>query len=151
VRETFSHTWDGLPVSDEKPYGASVVVWRRRGGRREWLILHRHHLGPAYEGDWAWTPPSGARLPGESVAACASREVAEETGLVALELQSTDCGSDEWAVFAAEAAPDGEVRLDAEHDRYRWVRLEEACNRCLPRVVGDGLRRVDAWLDERRA
>lgn len=113
MRETFSRTWDGLPVSAERPYGASVLVWRAGAGRREWLILHRRHHGPAYEGDWAWTPPSGARLPGEPVEACARRELTEETGLGALALVPTDCGNDEWVLYAAEAPMDAEVRLDA--------------------------------------
>ena len=66
-------TWDGLPVSAEQPFGASVVVWRRNGESREWLLLHRHHHGRDYEGAWAWTPPSGARFPGEAVEDCAQR------------------------------------------------------------------------------
>ena len=58
-------TWDGLPVAREKPYGASILVWRRAGAGREWLVLHRAHHGRDYAGDWGWTPPAGARLPGE--------------------------------------------------------------------------------------
>ena len=73
-------TWDGLPVSEEKPYGITAVVFRRVCGT-EVLMLHRAHRGSDYEGEWAWTPPAGARLPGEPVDACARRELREETGL----------------------------------------------------------------------
>lgn len=57
------------------------MVFRWVGSDLRLLLLHRKHNGSAYEGDWAWTTPSGARLPGELVHACAQRELAEETGL----------------------------------------------------------------------
>ena len=60
-------TWDGLPVAGEPPFGATVVVLRRLPGRTEFLLLHRRHNGPTFQGDWAWGPPSGARWPGEAV------------------------------------------------------------------------------------
>jgi 8-oxo-dGTP pyrophosphatase MutT (NUDIX family) len=61
--------------------GALVVVYRRGERGLEYLVLHRGHSGPAYEGDWAWGPPGGAREAGESVDECARRELLEETGL----------------------------------------------------------------------
>lgn len=144
--EPLSHTWDGLPVTTEKPVAVSVAVWRAAPGRREWLILHRRHRGATYEGEWAWTPPAGARLPGESVDDAVRRELREETGL-ALDLFATTCGGEDVAVFAAEAPPDAQVQLDAEHDRYLWVELAEARERCLPRVVGEQFACVAAALD----
>ena len=60
-------TWDGLPVSDTDPRGASVIVYREGKAGLEVLVLHRAHRGPDFEGDWAWTPPSGARQPGENI------------------------------------------------------------------------------------
>jgi len=127
-------TWDGLPVSSEPPHGASVVVWRERHGEVEWLILHRAHHGPQYAGDWAWTPPSGARLPGEDVDECARRELREETGLQ-LELSPTGERED-WAIYVAEAPLDAVVTLDAEHDAYAWLSLADATARCLPEIAG---------------
>ncbi|MBA3330077.1 MAG: hypothetical protein H0T39_04240, partial [Actinobacteria bacterium] len=60
-------TWDGLPVARERPYACCVVVWREGERGREFLLLHRMAPGGAgFEGDWAWTPPSGARQPGET-------------------------------------------------------------------------------------
>lgn len=128
-------TWDGLPISQEPPFGAAVVVFRSGASGRELLLLHRAHNGPDYAGDWAWTPPAGARLPDEPIEVCASRELREETGL-SLGLMLTECGSAEWPVFLAEAASDARVVLDAEHDRFEWVPLHEAAQRCLPEVVG---------------
>jgi hypothetical protein len=44
--------WDGLPISNEPPFGATVVVFRVRDDRLEVLMLHRrHHHGPDYTGD----------------------------------------------------------------------------------------------------
>ncbi|WP_221934938.1 NUDIX hydrolase [Georgenia yuyongxinii] len=53
---------------------AGAVVWRVRGRKLEVLLVHR----PKYD-DWSW--PKGKLDEGESIAACAVREVAEETGL----------------------------------------------------------------------
>lgn len=135
-------TWDGLPVSREPPYGCSVVVYRRTpDGVLQLLVLHRAHLGRDFAGDWAWTPPGGARLPGEPVEVCARRELLEETGL-APPLVATRCGDDAWCVWVAEAAPEAPVTLDAEHDRYAWLPPAEALRQCLPERPRTLLRRA---------
>jgi 8-oxo-dGTP pyrophosphatase MutT (NUDIX family) len=124
-------TWDGLPISDEPPFGATVVVYRHRGARLEVLLLHRAHHGPDYAGDWAWTPPAGSRWPGESIDQCAGRELREETGLD-VPLTPTRCGTAEWPHYLACAPSDAVVVLDAEHDRFEWVVAANASARCLP-------------------
>jgi 8-oxo-dGTP pyrophosphatase MutT (NUDIX family) len=137
-------TWDGLPVAPDEPHGAAIVVRRPgSGGDHEYLVLHRAHRGPDYEGDWAWTPPSGSRLPGEPVLPAARRELAEETGLQALPLRPVDLRG-VWAVFAADVPSGTQARLDAEHDRFEWVSLPEALRRCKPDAVADGLRAAAA-------
>src|SRR6185312_13240758 len=138
-------TWDGLPVNKRAPYGCSVVVFRRMDGELWLLMLHRRHNGADYEGDWAWTTPSGARLPGESVDDCAQRELAEETGFI-LPLHSTSCGSSDWRVFWAEEPHDVPVALDAEHDRFEWLPSDEGLRRCLPVRDQDDLACVIALL-----
>jgi 8-oxo-dGTP pyrophosphatase MutT (NUDIX family) len=131
-------TWDGLPVSAEKPYGATVVVWREAAtGGREFLLLHRRAAGGVdFEGEWAWTPPAGARLPDEPLREAARRELREETGL---ELAFEPIAEEgvEWALFVAKAPPEAEVVLDDEHDRFVWAPLDEAIARCLPRAVAE--------------
>jgi 8-oxo-dGTP pyrophosphatase MutT (NUDIX family) len=124
-------TWDRLPVSPEPPYGTTVVVFRRAADGPELLLLHRAHEGPDYEGDWAWTPQAGARLPGEPIEACARRELLEEAGLD-LEVTPTGLGSADWPVFVVEVAPETPVTLDAEHDRYEWVSCLADLSRCRP-------------------
>jgi 8-oxo-dGTP pyrophosphatase MutT (NUDIX family) len=140
-------TWDGLPVAGENPVAAAIVIWRRSGsGAREYLVLHRHHHGPDCAGEWAWTPPSGARQPGEAPEAAAARELREETGLD-LPLAPLESATEAVALFVAEAAGDAELSLEPEHDRYAWVTLEEAVARCLPPVVAEGIHRAAAHLD----
>jgi 8-oxo-dGTP pyrophosphatase MutT (NUDIX family) len=142
-------TWDERPIARERPYGSSVVVWRPTDAGREYLLLHRTAAGPPeYEGDWAWTPPSGARQPGELLEDGARRELREEAGLD-LPLVETGLGTEEWHVYAAEAPADVEVVLDPEHDRFRWVSAEEAARICLPPMVGRSVAAVEAWLGSR--
>ncbi len=133
-------TWDGLPISSEKPKGVAVIVYRRMRDGLEVLILHRAHHGTDYEGDWAWTPPSGARQPGEAVATVAKRELKEETGIEGVSVL-TGCGSDFWFVYSLEVGPSQMVCLDEEHDRYEWVALSEAIQRCQPESVSLQLQR----------
>jgi 8-oxo-dGTP pyrophosphatase MutT (NUDIX family) len=137
-------TWDGLPVAQEKPWVSAVVVWREGpSGRREFLLLHRGHHGPEFDGDWAWTSPAGARQPGETPGDAARRELHEETGLV-LSLQGPlDHVTEDVALYVAEAERDADVLIDPEHDRFEWVTLEVAAQRCLPAVVGEGIRIAD--------
>jgi 8-oxo-dGTP pyrophosphatase MutT (NUDIX family) len=115
--------------------GATVVV--RRGD--EYLVLRRveYHAN----GDWEWTPPAGTAEEGESPYETAVRELREETGL---ELPVRLVREAEWSLFVADAPPDAEVVLSDEHDRYEWVSLDDACVRCLPELVGAGLREVAA-------
>jgi 8-oxo-dGTP pyrophosphatase MutT (NUDIX family) len=139
-------TWDGLPVSPEPPYGCAVIVYRQAAAGREVLMLHRAHHGADYEGDWAWTPPSGSRLPGEAPEACAQRELREETGL-SLPLHATTCGTPDWYAYWAEAPDEARIILDAEHDRYVWLAPHDAVHRCAPDAPRVALARVVALLD----
>jgi 8-oxo-dGTP pyrophosphatase MutT (NUDIX family) len=141
-------TYDGKPIAEEAPFGAAIVVYRRRGSRLEFLLLHRAHNGPTYEGDWAWTPPAGSRQPGEDPVECAKRELLEETGLE-LALTLTPHGGEQWLVFVAEASCDVPVVLDEEHDRHEWVECSAAIARCRPATVSSQLGRVWTELSRR--
>jgi hypothetical protein len=52
------NTWKRESIAPHPPFGATIVVWRELSDTREFLLLHRAHIGPDYEGEWAWTPPS---------------------------------------------------------------------------------------------
>lgn len=142
-------TWDGLPVAGDPPHGSAIVV-RRPGPAAadddpggEYLLLHRAHRGPGYAGDWAWTSPSGARLPGEPVLSGARRELAEETGIETAELRPCDL-SGAWAVFVTDLPSGTQVRLDAEHDSFAWLTATQAAQRLLPERVAADFRRAAA-------
>jgi 8-oxo-dGTP pyrophosphatase MutT (NUDIX family) len=139
-------TWDGLPVAPERPFASCVVVWREGTAGREFLVLHRAHFGPDFAGEWAWTPPSGARQPGENPEAAAVRELREETGLE-LPLTRIESPNPDVTHYLAEAPRGTEVVVDLEHDAYRWLALEAAAELCLPAIVADGLRAAAACLD----
>jgi 8-oxo-dGTP pyrophosphatase MutT (NUDIX family) len=127
-------TTSGLFISEEPPFGATVLVLRREAGAVEYLVLRRSLVAGDHE-DWAWGPPSGARLPGEDVEACARRELEEETGL-RLALHGINHSPD-WASYWTEAPFDTPVRLSMEHDRYEWVTRDEAVRRCRPAIVAE--------------
>lgn len=132
-------TWDGLPIADDEPHGATIVTLRTDG---RLLMLHRNALGPAFEGDWAWTSPAGARQPGEPIVPAARRELAEEAGLEGVRIEAVDL-SGHWALFLTRVPDDCAVDLvDIEHDRYEWLTPQEAYARLQPPLVGDAVRRV---------
>lgn len=80
---------------------------------------------------------AGSRKPGETIEACAVRELCEETGLVSrpfpVLVEDTD-----WAVFALEVPWGTEIAVDGtEHDQYEWASSAQALARCRPRAILD--------------
>ncbi len=61
-------------VSSPRIYAAGVVALRGVGSRREALVIHRPDRND-------WSLPKGKLDPGERLAACAVREMMEETGV----------------------------------------------------------------------
>ncbi|HET9897461.1 MAG TPA: NUDIX domain-containing protein [Streptosporangiaceae bacterium] len=130
-------TWDGEPVSRDRPHGATIIVASRSPSGWRYVLLHRAHHGPAWDGDWAWTPPAGSRKPGEPILACAIRELHEESGLEADPAPVRIDGTD-WALFALEVPWETQIAVDGtEHDRFEWVTYDQACARCRPREILD--------------
>ena len=143
------YTYDGVPIAPDEPHGAAILVRRPapETSGAEYLVLHRAHRGPAYEGDWAWTPPSGSRQPGEAVLPAALRELAEETGLKpdAASLRALDL-SGPWVRFGLDVPAGTRARIDPEHDRLEWVSAQTAIARCQPAAVAGGIRLAEAAI-----
>lgn len=106
--------------------GAGGVVWRTGDGEPEVALIHR----PRYDD---WTFPKGKNLPGESDAACALREVREETGLrceLSVELPSTEYvdrkGRPKVVRYWIMRPLSGRFEISSEVDELRWLLPAEA-------------------------
>jgi RimJ/RimL family protein N-acetyltransferase/8-oxo-dGTP pyrophosphatase MutT (NUDIX family) len=141
---------DAVRAGDD-PAGTIVVVYRR-APTLELLLLHRAAVGVEHEGDWAWTPPAGARFPAEPPEEAVTRELHEETGIEAVPQRLDGVGDEHWWSYALQVSPTTVVELDEEHDRYQWVGPEVALRRCRPEAVRHALRQaIEAITGERRA
>jgi 8-oxo-dGTP pyrophosphatase MutT (NUDIX family) len=109
-----------------------VLVHVRRGD--EFLVAHRSPDSGGY-----WHPIAGSVEQGEEFRAAALRELREETGLDARELQLLgefayvrESWEDEPGLrvhveaFLVDVEPGWEPELNEEHDEYRWLPREEA-------------------------
>lgn len=111
---------------------ASVVALRGAADEARVLLLRR--ASPYLRGVWGYV--AGHLEPGERAWQCALRELAEETGLTPTALYSAnrceqfyDPREECIAVvpsFVAFVAADAAVRLNHEHDAFRWLGFEEA-------------------------
>lgn len=115
---------------------AGAVVWRLVGERLEVLLIHR----PSYD-DWSW--PKGKPKKKEMLAACAIREVEEETGL---------------QVVLGVPLPRVTYRLRSGRRKINWywaaqVAERSAATRARPEVEPAPLTEVDdaVWVDAVRA
>ena len=132
-------------MTDANLIGTAVIVYRELERDFEFLILHRAHLGPDFEGDWAWGPPSGHAENGEDAIACAARELFEETRLE-LDLRDTDLGPQRFRIFVARANQEDAVILSGEHDRFEWADLTTVLVKCKPERVALDFEKVASAL-----
>jgi len=105
---------------------AGGVVWRVNGPSVEVLVVHR----PRYRD---WTFPKGKAEPGEADAACALREVQEETGFACVagrELPASEYrdrnGRHKRVRYWEMAVAGGAFAPNTEVDQARWVDLDTA-------------------------
>lgn len=109
-----------------------VLIHVRRGG--EFLVAHRAPNGGGY-----WHTIAGGVEAGEEWEAAARRELREETGLEAAELEPLGEFAyvrESWEsepglrvdvhAFLVEVEPGWEPELDHEHDDYRWCSRDAA-------------------------
>ena len=108
---------------------AGGVVWRRRDGDVQVLLVHR----PKYDD---WTFAKGKLEPGEGFAGAARREVLEETGFeveMGEELEPT-CyvdgrGRTKIVRYWTMTVRGGSFVANDEVDEIRWVTMAKAANR----------------------
>ena len=111
---------------------SEVLIHVRRGD--EFLVAHRSPESGGY-----WHTIAGAVEPGEAFHVAALRELHEETGLAAAELQPLGEFAyirESWEeepglrvhveAFLVDVDPDWEPVLNEEHVEYRWLAREEA-------------------------
>jgi len=138
------------------PSGPSDV--RPDAERLEVLLIRRapHRIFPGL-----WQCVTGGVEPGERVPAAALREVEEETGLGAADIEAFydldqaapfyDEGSDAVvvsAIFAARVRPGVAARPSHEHDAVRWVPAAAAPSLAIWPSYAESVRRVrDLLLD----
>ena len=109
--------------------GVAIYVYRKSGGRLEFLQLQRVGHGDPYE--HTWQTVYGSVEEGETAVQAAIREFREETGLNVStmwqieHLESFYFLEKDYVcvmpVFAVEVPADAMPVLDHEHKGYRWV------------------------------
>ncbi|WP_152362232.1 NUDIX domain-containing protein [Microlunatus speluncae] len=129
-----------------KPGGAMAAVISESPEGLRYLLLHNADYLPGQpDGDWSWGPPSGCREPFDAdIAACAARELFEETGISGEPVPVITEDID-WAIFYLRVPWGTAVRLDpAEHNDYAWCTVEEATRRCRPERLAESFRHAVA-------
>jgi 8-oxo-dGTP diphosphatase len=118
-----------LGLTGDLVRAAGAVVWRRRDGSVEVLLVHR----PKYD-DWSF--PKGKNADREPDEDCAVREVEEETGLqvsLGAELASTSYvskgGPKRVRYWLAESQRPHDARPQNEVDEVAWLPPEDAARR----------------------
>src|SRR5262245_12670026 len=126
-----------------------VYVFRKRGGRVEFLLLRRRP-GKSLAG--VWQPVTGKLRRGESAVRGAAREVHEETGIrprrwwrLETVRATFDPRRDAIRIitrFAAEIPGRARVRISREHTAHRFARAREAARRVLWESQREGFTEV---------
>ena len=138
-----------MPEIPIRAFMVSTVAVRKRGARHEVLLLERVNAPVG-----AWCQVSGKIEEGETAWQAALRELREETGLVPDAFYSADTFERFYEpardaitvapVFVAFVDAGAEIRLNAEHSRYRWAGFDEAAEM----VSFGGQRRMLRWIEE---
>ena len=153
-----------------KRRSAGILLWRRRDGVLEVMLVHPG--GPLWskKDEGAWSIPKGEFEPGESAEAVAMREFREETGfgcegelvalapvrqpggklVLAFALEGDcDAGAARSNLFSMEWPPrSGRMREFPEVDRAAWFGIDEARRRIMPGQL-PLIEEFERMLDER--
>jgi dATP pyrophosphohydrolase len=137
-------------------------VFRVAASGLQVLLIHR---APGRMFPGLWQPVTGGIDEGERVPLAAFREVAEETGFSAADVEAAfdldqvvpfyDEGLDAVivsAIFAVRVGPDAEPQISNEHDAFEWLAPDEALKRAVWPAYLESIRRIrDDLLHPERA
>ena len=144
IRTDYYYRDDAPDVNSIKPAAAVAIL----NAKRELLMLHR-------KDNKKWTMPGGTLEFGESLTACALREVKEESGLDVIIKDIIGTYTDpnirvaysdgevrqEFTIVYYGEAKNCDVVIDDESSQYRWVPLDEILN--LPLAESQRRRIID--------
>ncbi|XP_012251164.1 bis(5'-nucleosyl)-tetraphosphatase [asymmetrical] isoform X2 [Athalia rosae] len=128
------------------------VIFRRFYGSVEYLLMQTSY------GSYHWTPPKGHVDPGETDMETALRETEEEAGFSAKDLNIFEEAKRElvyqvkgkpktviyWLAEMVNAQKD--ARLSHEHQKFRWLQLQEACHLAGYSEMQDTLKYFDGYI-----
>ena len=129
---------------------AGAVVFRRRSGLREYLLLHYP------SGHWDF--PKGNIEKGESPMKTAAREIKEETGLdefrfisgfeekITYYYRKGDSVVRKEVVYFLVEALSSDVRISWEHTGYKWLEYEKALKTVTYETSRKVLERAEEFL-----
>lgn len=133
--------------------GVNVAVVRETDNDWEFLLLKRSEQ-ETYPGFWGFL--TGRKQDDETVAQIASRELAEETNLVAKSLWATESilrfyepeADAIWMlpVVVAVVGATEDIRLSDENSEYRWLTSDEAIQRASWRNIGQAVGEISLCL-----
>jgi 8-oxo-dGTP pyrophosphatase MutT (NUDIX family) len=129
-------------------------VFRVTADDRLEVLLIRRSPGRIYAG--LWQPVTGRPEEGEPAPIAALREVAEETGVGAAEIEAFYTldqvvqlynlernGISHLVVFALRVRPDATIEISHEHDAMRWVQPAEAVDLAIWPAYRESLARIE--------
>ncbi|MFH0973409.1 MAG: NUDIX domain-containing protein [Candidatus Micrarchaeota archaeon] len=132
---------------------AGIIVFRKREGKREYLLLE-------YGDDGHWDYAKGGIERGEDEKQAALRELREETGLEdarfigefkeSLHYFFREKGrliSKTVVFFLGEVPAEAHVRLSSEHSCFVWLPLEAAVQRATFKNAKEMLRKAEEILN----
>lgn len=133
---------------------SGFVIFRKVCNQLEYLLLQASY------GTHHWTPPKGLTDPEESDLESALRETEEESGLTETDLciladfkkniKYDVRGKPKTTVYllAELVKPDTPIKLSDEHQDFKWVSLDKACELVGHQTLQEVLKECSAFVQQ---